>query len=615
MTVTRRQFTTAMIFAGAAGATAPGLSALATPRPQDRTGQLALLSDPMLLAPRRTSVSVVWFTEAAGTLDLVLLGEGVRRLRAADARPLAAGHHRLPDIAVFPARTTVLSQTAEDQDSDLPADRRPARPTRRVVRRHEAVVGPLRPGRRVPYRVVSIRGSEVALSATYTLTPAPAPGAPVRLMLTSDHQDKVNTPRNLETAARTMGALDAVILAGDLVNVPDRASEWFDSRSGSAFFPGLQGRAHRADTSGRVSTGAAIIQNVPLWPAIGNHEVMGRTDGAPGLNAAFTAAVPRAVADREARTVPARGSRERARWIEQNSFSSRTYEEIFASLPASRTGGVRYYATTIGDVRLITLYVTRIWRGTEASADPARRATSSRYHDATATMGKPLERGYGEFVFESIAVGSEQYRWLVRELGSPERAACRYTIVQLHEGPHGLGDNMMPHFGDPEQIEERDATGAVVGIRYEYPERGNMLLNDLAPLLERAGVQLVLNGHSHLWNRFEARNGITHYLEASNTGNTYGAYHATSGARRAMPTAPWDLRSYWPQDDPGRLQPQRPTSGGVAADDLFVASNDHVVFQCFDSGTGTVTSWIHEVARPDEEPRVLDTFTLRPSRG
>ncbi|MCK9903468.1 hypothetical protein CC117_26940 [Parafrankia colletiae] len=34
-----------------------------------------------------------------------------------------------------------------------------------------------------------------------------------------------------------------MFVAGDLVNVPGRASEWFDDTRGSAFFPVLQGNS------------------------------------------------------------------------------------------------------------------------------------------------------------------------------------------------------------------------------------------------------------------------------------------------------------------------------------------------------------------------------------
>lgn len=575
-----------------------------------------LLTDPFLMAPRRRSVQVIWFTETAGTHDLALVGPDARRLTERDVRAILRGN-AIPGVRAFSATTSILTQTAEDADSNLPEGRRPSVLTPRRVLRHEATVSGLVPGRRIPYRVASVRGREVALSDTFTLAPAPRRGAPVRIMFTSDHQDKPNTPRNLEMAARTLGRVDAVLHAGDLANVPDRASEWFDSLSGSSVFPALQGRAHRADTAGNLSTGGAIIQHAPIWPAIGNHEVMGRGEGAASLNDAFHAQVPRRVAEAECQRLAvdhgptvdhAVGKDE---WIVRNSYNTTTYEQIFASLPATSPGGVRYYATTIGNVRLITLDVTRAWRGTEATADPLARTSNSRHHDAAGTQDDPFARGYGEFGYEPIGVGSAQHEWLVDELSSAARAACEYTIVMLHEGPHGLGENMAPPFAEPVEVPEFDDAGARIGARYEYDGRKNVLVHELAPLLEDAGVQLVLNAHSHLWNRFVARNGRTNYLEASNTGNSYGAYHPASGMSRPVPGEPWVAEGYLAQGNPGGLEPVRPSEGGLNPDDCFVASNDHVVFQCFDSGTGEVTSRIHDVRRAHEEPRMLDRFTLQ----
>ena len=67
-------------------------------------------------------------------------------------------------------------------------------------------------------------------------------------------------------------------MAGDLVNIPDRASEWFDDNRGGAFFPALQGRANYKIAKNRVKTaytGGEIIQEAPIFTALGNHEVMG----------------------------------------------------------------------------------------------------------------------------------------------------------------------------------------------------------------------------------------------------------------------------------------------------------------------------------------------------
>lgn len=613
MELNRRQFTFLGLGAAAAAAS-PWAAFAATGDQTSTTTELTLLTDPFLQYPRKTSVNVVWFTEVSHAQHLVLVGD-VASLTA-EQIPALARAKRLPaGIRRFTADDRALTRTAEDADSQLPV-----KPTReqgivaRPVRRHEAVVEGLTPGKRVQYRVATVKGGDAVLSATYTLTPQLPAGAGARIMLTSDHQAMQNTPTNLEVAAATIGELDAVVLAGDLVNIPDRASEWFDDTRGSAFFPVLQGAASRVDRGGHTGVGAAIIQNVPLFPAIGNHEVQGRRDGMTSLNASFNSPVPREVAEEAWKNRSVRGDRRsRPQWVEDNSFSSTTYEEIF-TLPESPQGGERYYATTIGNVRLITLYSTRIWRGTASNADPAARSAGSRYQESATTIGDPLAQGYGEFVFEDLSIGSQQYKWLQRELKSKDRRSAKYTIVQLHEGPHGLGDNVSPPFAHPERIEETDEAGRVIGVRYEYSQERNFLATDLAPLLEDAGVQLVLNGHSHLWNRFTASNGVTHYLEGSNTGNTYGAYTERSGLSRHVPGTPWISENYPAQEDPAGLEPVVPNrapitnSAGITLP--YVASNFHVVFQVFDSHTGELTSWIHPVGARGIEPVVLDVLKL-----
>lgn len=579
---------------------------------------LTLLTDPFLQDPGHNSVRVAWFTEFEGTRHLVLVGDAVASLTAT-ADSLAQGNLVRSGITAHGTRTIKLSRTAEDAQSQLPAERKPASGIApRPVWRHEGFVRtPARSTGPVPYRVASFVGGRVVLSDTFTFRPAPQRGQDVVIMLTSDHQAMVNTPANMhfakQTITRELGAIGAVVFAGDLVNIPDRASEWFDDQRGSAFFPVLQGRGGRRGTDGVEYRGADIIQHAPIYPAIGNHEVQGRIAGHTSLNASFNNPVPRAVAEAEyakvARVVNPSGSiTVKNRWIEDNSFSSRTYEEIF-TLP----GNELYYATTIGDVRLVVLYSTRIWRGTQANPNPADRTTTSRYQEARSVLDKPLEQGYGEFIFEDIGVGSAQYRWLQGEVASAAFRQAKYTIVMLHEGPQGLGDNVMPQFTHPVRVEERDEAGVLVGVRYDYPSEGNVALHDLGVLLENAGVDLVYNGHSHLWNRFTSGGG-THYLEASNTGNSYGAYHPLSGRARPVPPAPWNAADYWAQGNPGGLEPVVPTLAPLRTGDgtpqPFIADNRYCVFQALHTGSGIVTSWYVDMANTAAGAVRFDEFRL-----
>ncbi|MBB4051531.1 hypothetical protein GGR20_001167 [Devosia subaequoris] len=207
-------------------------------------------------------------------------------------------------------------------------------------------------GERLQYFVRSINdGGEAVESDTFSLAALPAQEQPLRILLTSDHQLKPMTPANMQKIAETVGALDAVFFSGDLQNIPDRASEWFDDNRGSAFFPGLQGNAdydlaqsrQQGDSTYDTTTtyrGGALIQNAPLFPVIGNHEVMGRYNPGKSLGSQFNDPRPRAVAEAlyEANADlynPSGDPEIRAQWIEDNSFNTTTYEEIF-TLPRRR---------------------------------------------------------------------------------------------------------------------------------------------------------------------------------------------------------------------------------------------------------------------------------------
>ncbi|WP_200845874.1 metallophosphoesterase family protein [Mycolicibacterium vanbaalenii] len=590
------------------------------PASAEPAGSLELLTDPFLQQPADGAIEVAWFTEYAGDSHHVLVGGPVGTMSEAELREAIARGDG-PGIMVFAAESVQLSRVAEDGDSELPADRKPATGivARDVFRHHANVTVPGTD--RQPYRVVSTRGDGLAGSGTFSLRGPLGSGERAVIMLTSDHQGKVNTPANLELAARTiiaeLGQIDAVFAPGDLVNTPDRASEWFDDQRGSAFFPGLQGNGGREATDGKIYRGGEVIQHAPFYPAIGNHEVQGRRAGHNSLDDSFNNAVPRAVAEAEYEKVsdvvnPNGDSAVKAQWIEDNSFSTTTYEEIF-SLPTSGPGGPRYYATTVGDVRLVSLFATRIWRPTTADRDPVSRADTSRYQEAPADLADPLAQGYGEFIFEDLAVGSRQHEWLVEELNSAAFNDAKYTVVMMHEGPHGLGDNAMPPFAHPQRIEEPADGAALGGVRYEYPAAENVMVRDLEPVFEQAGVDLVFNGHSHLWNRFVSPDGVN-YLEASNTGNSYGAFHPLSGESRPVPPAPWDPENYLAQGSPGGLDPVVPTISPLRDADgrplPYIADNDVVVFQAFDTGTGIVTSWYVDMRDPQATAVKFDEFSL-----
>ncbi|MEO0706865.1 MAG: metallophosphoesterase [Cyanobacteria bacterium J06649_5] len=566
-----------------------------------------LLSDPFLQQPTEDTVQVVWFTEFEGTAHRVEYGENL----TADAE------------------TTLLSRTREDSDSRVQGRAFPGL-TRREIWRHAATVtGLTSGGDRLPYRVLSRHDNgKVVLSDTFTLAAAPPKGKPLKILLTSDHQLKPMTPANLQKVVETAGQVDAVFFAGDLVNVSDRASEWFDDARGLSFFPALQGRTQSVLEKDGVSTtytGGAIIQHAPLFPIIGNHEVMGRHSTAGKLKDELANTLPRKLVSRFY-PLPERANTDSDHrrdpkimaWIKKHSFNTDTYEEIF-SLPTTPLPDghktEQYYALSFGDVRLVSLYVTQIWRSPSLSPE-----TKGRYRESADTLNNPEVWGYGQHIFEEIRKGSTQYNWLQQELASDAFKRAKYTVVMLHHPPHTLGGNVVPAFTDPVAVENRSEDGALQSVQYEYPKDADYIVRDLVPLLESSGVDLVFYGHSHLWNRFVSEAG-THFLETSNVGNSYGAHLA--GNPRNVPTTEQvseagDLsafgKGYVTLGDPNGLTPVVPTVAPLTDDNgqplPYLASNDITSFTIFNTGSATLTSYYFDTREPDSAVVKFDEFKL-----
>jgi hypothetical protein len=590
-----------------------------------RSAEPTLLTDPYLQRPTERSVQVAWVTEFEGRRHLLLYGPGVDRLKARDIDRIAEGRPglfgRRIGLRVAVADTILLSRMREDAESRLadgPPEGMQEGPVHRPLWRHAAEATGLRPGRRVPYRVLSIddQGRRV-LGDVFTLAPKPARRQDMKILLTSDHQTLPMTPANLQKVEETVGTVDAVFFAGDLVNHPDRASQWFDDARGGAFFPALQGRAARIikaeDGSETRYRGGRLIQYAPLYPVIGNHEVMGRAAPGRTLAAEFNAAVPRDVAagnyEKRAEKINPNGDPAvRARWILDNSFNVESYRQLF-TLPNDSPGGENYWAETLGDVRVIGLYVTQVWRTPNVPTD-----RPGRYLEPESVLDDELEQGWGQHLLKRIDAGSEQLAWLERELQSPDFKRAKYRVVLMHHPIHSLGANTTPPFTNPLRIEERDADGTLTGVRYDYPRSEDHLARDLKPLLQRSGVHLVVNGHSHLWNRFEDR-GV-HYLETSNVGNTFGAYHEATGLSRTVPPAPWNPENATAQGDPNGLEPIapniRPQTGEDGETLPFIASDRITVFSILDTRDGSVTSYAFDTGKPDSDALAFDSFVIGP---
>jgi hypothetical protein len=533
----------------------------------------SLLTEPFLQLPTETSIKVVWFTEFVGTLHRVHYGEKLNKIALAQTRKLTR------------VREDAKSRTIPTYESL----------TDREIWRHEAEITELNQGERIPYQVTSFKENIAIRSDIYTLIPQPKKGTNLKILLTSDHQLMPMTAANLQKVTETIGQVDAVFLAGDLVNIPDRASEWFDDSRGGAFFPCLQGRANYTLTKNGIQTiyqGGIIIQNAPLFPAIGNHEVMGRFSNSRGLNEQFEDAIPQLIA----KTLADNTAEINENWLKNNAFNTETYEQIF-SLPQDK-----YYALTFGDIRLVVLYVTNIWRN--PNLEPNARG---RYYENQKDLDRLDRWGYGQHIFEPISQGSSQYRWLEKELNSQEFKEAKYKIVMFHHPPHTLGGNIVPPYTDPVANIKYDNNGKVISVRYDYPPENDYIIRGLIPLLESAKVNLVFYGHSHLWNRFLSPNGMN-FLESSNVGNSYGAY--LGDKKRPVPLD----RSYAATGDPNGLEAIIPNIAPlvdwVNQPLAYIASNDVTVFSILDTEKGTVSSYRFDTRYPESEVIKFDEFSL-----
>ncbi|MEL4897036.1 metallophosphoesterase family protein [Crocosphaera sp. Alani8] len=546
----------------------------------------SLLTDPFLQFPTTSSVKVVWFTEFSGVDHKIIYG------------------HNLEQEVL--ATTNKLSRTREDQQSKVKGDY--SETTKRDIWRHEGEISGLTQGEKIPYKVVSVVDNNRVESNVFSLNPSPQKNTPLKILLTSDHQLKPMVAANLQKVVETIGSVDAIFVAGDLVNIPDRASEWFDDQRGGAFFPCLQGLANYT-IENTVYRGGKLIQFAPLFPTIGNHEVMGRWSESKRLSQQFVDAIPKEVAENIYREKadsinPEHSSNFKENWLKNNSFNTDTYEEIFA-FPQTESNNSHYYAVTFGDIRLVVLQVTNLWRSSSL-----KNSVKGRYQESQQTLNNPQNRGYGQHIFRGIEKGSTQYQWLAKELESEAFKQAKYKVVMFHHPVHTLGGNIVPPYTHPIEKITYDKDGKIIEIRYEYPKEDDYIIRDLKPLLETAEVDLVFYGHSHLWNRFVSPKGI-HFLESSNVGNSYGA-HVKDNKRPIPPD--YSPLNYSQLDDPNGLEPIIPNISPLRDENNnplpYIASNEITVFSILDTEKGTVSSYYFDTRKPDSNVIKFDEFTI-----
>ncbi|MEM7174563.1 MAG: metallophosphoesterase [Chlamydiota bacterium] len=519
---------------------------------QAGTDRQCLLTKPFLQLPSKSGVHVVWLTTFNAQDHFVCYGDGLNR-RAQ-------------------ATTTQLTRIKSPQ---TPSG---------IIYRHEATLDSLVSHQRTPYQV----HSGAITSEVYHCFPLPPKGKPLKILFTSDHQNKPMVPANIELVSKTVGSVDAIFYAGDLADTADSYSLWF-SPTERGFFPCLQGTA-TAYINEHLYRGGPLMQNSHFFSAAGNHEIMGSDDS--------NSPRPRSVAQQ----LLSLCNDPETTSVEALSFNQISYDEIF-SLPKNDRENSLYYAVAYGDIYLIVLHATRVWR------PPYANKHNGAYNEAAHNLADWSKWGWGEFIYEPIDKGSAQYRWLEKTLQSDACRQAKYKIVLLHEPIHTLGENRVPPFTHPIQTIQRNQAGVITAVNYSYPPKDNYLIRDLKPLLENHGISLVCCGHSHLWCRFESPLG-THFLETSNVGNSHGAYLNQS----ELPAPPSNPSNSSKVNDFEQLQPVVPTLAPLLDTNgnplPYIASNQLTVFSVLDTASGQMDSFYFDPKNPANGVTKFDSFTL-----
>lgn len=546
--------------------------------------------EPILQNPTENGVTVQWFTEYPGETNSLYLYEDEEIDEDKPSRVISANTIKLSRI-----RGGKTDKTKDNAASTCD------------IYKHVAIVDGLPSyhgliSERRAYRVIT----DDEESEIYTLAARAVAGTPLRILLTSDHQIKNMVASNIQKVYETVGGVDAVLVNGDLVDVSDRGYDWF--YADNAFFRCLLGSAND-EIGGVTYYGAPLLQEAPIYTAIGNHDVMGVYDNVTPLSTQFNEPRTRQQAEEKWKALCGKEEEHEA-FVENNSYNTISTEEMFEQ-PVAANGNKKYYATTIGDVRLISLDVSRVWRLPNVGL-------SGKYSEVPG-LAEGKYAG-GDFIFESIKEGSEQISFLDSELARDEYTNSKYKMVMFHSEAHSLGGNQIPAFTDPvAKTTVSPITGQKMTI-YDYPIEEDYIINVIEPRLLKSGTNLLFEAHSHLWNRFKLDK--MNILESSNVGNSYGGFDSEDNKREQMPSAfnkgdqyhsiagEWNKDNYILQDDPNGLTPIPPNLHELPGGKSYLDSNTITSFSIMDTKTGTVDSYYFDTEDSESEVILFDSFEI-----
>ena len=544
--------------------------------------------EPILQNPTDNGVTVQWFTEYPGEKSCLLLYEDGKSVEKPD---------RIIDAVTFKLSRVRGGKTADDMDiSKIDCD----------IYKHVVKVDNLPEyhgliNERRAYKVVTDNEE----SELFTLSARAKEGTPMRILLTSDHQIKNMVAANIQKVYETVGNVDAVFVNGDLVDVSDRGYDWF--YADNSFFRCLTGTA-KDEINGCTYYGAPLLQEAPVYTAIGNHDVMGVYDNSKTLSVQFNE--PRTREQAEAKWTVNDSEKTHDEFVLDNSYNTITTEEMFEQ-PSASDGSKKYYGTIIGDVGLISLDVSRVWRLPNIGL-------GGKYSEIPGISES--EYSGGDFIFESIKEGSDQIKFLDKALLSDDFVNSKIKMVMFHSEAHSLGGNQIPAFTDPVPKQAKSpATGQMI-MTYDYPIEEDYIINVIEPRLLNSGINLLFEAHSHLWNRFKIKD--MNILETSNVGNSYGGFDCESNAREQIPTAfdkkdpyyairdVWNKNNYIQEGDPYGLEAIMPNVHELPDGKPYLDSNTITSFSILDTKKGTVDSYYFDTEKPDSEVVLFDSFIL-----
>jgi hypothetical protein len=313
-----------------------------------------------------------------------------------------------------------------------------------------ATLSHLQPDTRYFYRVVTSGGGVREVGARYYFHTAPRDGERVRFALLSDLQLKTQITSTVKQVGQR--DLDFILYNGDLQNTPYKAGEWFT-------VPGTTEQDDKRwfNVMQQTGDGCRLLQYVPIYPTPGNHEV----DNQAMLTT-------KALADPTDMTLS-------------------IYMQLFRPLyPAQESafGGKHWYQADYGDMHIVSPSIFR-WYAWQPQEAP----------------GWPL--------YDDIAPGSVQYRWLKRALADAGRRQHTWVTMHWHMLNRGA-DGWTPYSNPVASLLDPAA------VTYPTPD---LLYNEVKPLFEKYDVDGVSYGHSHVYERYLVND--VDYIEAASIGNNY----------------------------------------------------------------------------------------------